>query len=194
MAAGAYAWPRFGAGADPEAAAARTREEAAAQGYAEGLARAEAERKNQREALASALAELPHQLERLGDEQVRAVAELAFAVARKLLRAELRTNPAVLEALVHEALTALEAGIEDARVLVCPDDHQPLVEALARLGDEAPSVSPKPDPSVPPGGVSVSLGVRSVEFDPLGRLESFAEQETSDGTGDRAPIGAEPAV
>ena len=181
MPADAYAWPRFGAAAEREAAEVKAREEAAARGYAEGMARAEAEAKRQRDALALGLKELTRQIESLGQSQARAVTELAFAVTRKLLIAEFRTSPAVLEALVQEALQALEAGIEQVRVLVNPADREPLLAALERLGTERPSLSLDADPSVPLGGVSVSLGARSVEFDPLARLESFVEQEMTDG-------------
>ena len=194
MALDAYAWPRFDAVVDHEAELARAREEAAQRGYAEGRARAEAELQRLRDALAQALAGLPEQVERLGEAQSRVVTELAFEVTRKLLIAELRTHPAVLQALVEEALTELEASLEDVRVLVNPADLEPLQAALARLGETAPELALKADPSVPLGGVSVSLGVRSVEFDPLARLESFVEQEVSDGAargaagGDRAAL------
>lgn len=176
-----YAWPRFGAAAEREAAEARALEEATARGYAEGKARAEAEGKRQRDALARSLVELTRQVEVLGETQARAVTELAFAVVRKLLVAELRTNPAVLQSLVETALGALEASLDQVRVLVNPADRDAMVEALERLGDEAPELVLKADPSVPLCGVSVSLGVRSVEFDPLARLESFVVQETSHG-------------
>ncbi|HEX7036028.1 MAG TPA: FliH/SctL family protein [Pseudomonadales bacterium] len=194
MALDAYAWPRFDAAVDHEAELRRAREEAAERGYAEGRVRAEAEVKRLRDALAEGLAGLSEQVERIGEAQSRAVTELAFAVARKLLIAELRTNPAVLQALVEEALAALEASLDDVRVLVNPADLEPLQTALTRLGEAAPELTLKADPSVPLGGVSVSLGVRSVEFDPLARLESFVEQEMSDGAarvaagGDRAAL------
>lgn len=192
MALDAYAWPRFDAVVDHEAERERARQEAAERGYAEGRARAEAEVRGQREALAKGLASIAQQVERIGAVQSRAVTELAFAVARRLLIAELRTNPNVLQALVEEALTALEVSVDDVRVLVNPADHQPLQAALERVGDAAPVVTLKSDPSVPLGGVSISLGARSVEFDPLARLESFVEQEINDGAardaagGDRA--------
>ena len=193
-AANAHAWPRFGAAPEREAAEARAREEAAARGYAEGLARAEAETKRQRENLAQGLSELTRQVESLGEMQARAVTELALAVTRKLLIAEVRTNPAVLQALVQEALEALEAGIEDVQVLVNPADREPLLAALNGLGEGAPALTLKADPSVPLGGLSVSLGARSVEFDPLSRLESFVEQEVSDGPAGGAPGGTDTAV
>jgi flagellar assembly protein FliH len=194
MPSDAYAWPRFGAALKQEAADARVREEAAASGYAEGKARAEAESKRQRDALATGLKNLTRQVESLGEAQARAVTELAFAVTRKLLIAELRTNPAVLTALVAEALQALEAGIDQVQVLVNPLDREPMQQALERLGEGAPALALEADPSVPEGGVSVTLGVKSVEFDPLARLESFAEQEMSDGAACGAARGPYPAV
>lgn len=191
MADSAYAWPSF---SSPGGRDARAREEAAEQGYADGLARAQAELAGQREALARGIAALAEHVENLGEAQARAVTELALTVTRALLRAELRTNPAVLEALVREALAALEAGLEDVKVLVNPADYDALTATLSGLPEADGIPAPAPDPSVPEGGVSVSLAARSVEFDPLGRLESFVEQEVSDGAVGVPPDGSRPPV
>ena len=191
----AYAWPSFGA-ADGQTAQARAREEAAARGYAEGKARAEAETKHHREALARALEDLHRRIEDLGEAQARAVTELAFAVARKLLIAELRTNPVVLRGLVDEALRALECDMEHVQVLVNPDDHDTLEAALARggSGTTLPKLRLEADAAVPPGGVSIALGARSVEFDPLGRLESFLEEEMSGDAACCPAVDPDPTV
>lgn len=181
--ASAYAWPRFGVVAeDPRAVAAQLGREAEERGFAEGRARGEAETRQQREALARALQALPAQLERLGEAQADALTEFAFTVARRLLRVELRSNPAAVRALIEEALSALDAELRAVTVVVNPADAAWLTALLeAEEGEPAPVV--QADPAVAAGCVSVSCGARSVDLDPLARLEAFIAEHPHGGEG-----------
>jgi flagellar biosynthesis/type III secretory pathway protein FliH len=107
------------------------------------------------------------------------IVELAMNVVHRLLLVELRTNPSVLETLVSEALEVLNAKLNDVQVLLNPEDYAMLHDR----DDASPfaALQLKEDAGVPLGGVSVSRGQQSVEFDPLGRLDAYSDKEFCDG-------------
>jgi flagellar assembly protein FliH len=111
---------------------------------AEGLAAAQAEINARLAAVADqarrldALLELQARpLARLDTEVEAQLAELAVAIARQLLRRELRTDPSQVIAVVRETVGLLPAAARDVRVVVHPDDaaliREKLVAPQARL-------------------------------------------------------------
>ena len=197
MAENSFAWPSFSPMAtdfnsqDPEAGAEsarekareeareEAREKARQEGYALGLAQAEEETARLHKALQESLATLSATAAQIQTDCSETIVELAMSVVHRLLLVELRANPTVLETLVSEALEVLNAKLNDVQVLLNPEDYAMLHDR----DDTSPfaALQLKEDAGVPLGGVSVSRGQQSVEFDPLGRLDAYSDKEYCDG-------------
>ena len=101
---------------------AQAREEGHAQGLLEGRAAAKLELTQQVARLTAILGALARPLDDVDVEVEQDIAQLAMAVARQLIRRELKTSPDEVIASVREALAALPAAARDVRVSVHPDD------------------------------------------------------------------------
>ncbi|PKM01368.1 MAG: flagellar assembly protein FliH [Gammaproteobacteria bacterium HGW-Gammaproteobacteria-6] len=101
---------------------AQAREEGHAQGLLEGRAVAKLELSRQVASLAGILNALAKPLDDVDIEIEQDIAHLAMAVARQLIRRELKTSPDEVIASVREALAALPAAAREVRVSVHPDD------------------------------------------------------------------------
>jgi flagellar assembly protein FliH len=110
------------------------REEARAQGLAAARQEIEA-RIAQLDAQAQRLAALvelqARPLARLDAEMEQQLAELAIAIARQLVRRELKTDPTQVIAVVRETVALLPAAARDVRVVVHPEDAALIRERLA---------------------------------------------------------------
>jgi flagellar assembly protein FliH len=105
--------------------------------YAEGLAAAQAEidaKLLQLEDQAHRLAALcdlqARPLARIDGEVEQQLAELAIAIARQLLRRELKIDPSQVIAVVRETVGLLPAAARDVRVIVNPEDATLIRERL----------------------------------------------------------------
>ncbi len=111
-------------------------DEGFAQGHQEGIekgledARVVIEQKLSQ--LDSILNLLAHPLEELDDVVIEQTAELAMAVARQLVRRELRTDPGQIIAVVREAINELPVSARKVRVMLHPDDASLVREAFSR--------------------------------------------------------------
>lgn len=113
-------------------------EEARAEGYAKGLAEGRAQaaeelghRVAEVEALLDALA---RPLQDLDAEVEHQLVELAMAVARQLVRRELRSRPDEVIGVVRQALSALPASARHVRVHLHPEDAA-LVKSALKPGE-----------------------------------------------------------
>jgi flagellar assembly protein FliH len=109
------------------------REEARAEGLA--AARAEidarvAQLDEQSRRLGALLDLQARPLARLDAEIEQQLAELAVAIARQLLRRELKTDPSQVIAVVRETVGLLPAAARDVRVIVHPEDAALIREKL----------------------------------------------------------------
>jgi flagellar assembly protein FliH len=161
---------------------ARLLAEGRAQGRAEAAAEREALVAGPLGALARLVAGLTAERAAFQREHERELLRLAFAVAHRLLRAELRSNPAVVEGKLRELLGLLEQAAS-YRVLVNPAD---LAAASALLAAEGRSLfgdlpwALKPDPRLPAGAVALegdAARLESICADELVRLEQQLEAE-----------------
>ena len=87
-----------------------------------------------------------------------ATVELAMAIARKVVHAEVRCHPDIVVAVTREALTRI-VDQERIRIHVNPEDlpvvTQALVDELAGQAKSADAVAVEPDGAVLPGGCRV---------------------------------------
>ncbi|MEO8308290.1 MAG: flagellar assembly protein FliH [Pseudomonadota bacterium] len=127
-------------------------EEAEAEGRATGLAAAQQEiatRLSQLDATARGLdATLTAIARPLAQSQVQLheqIAELAIAIARQLIRRELKTDPSQVIAVVRETVALLPAAARNVRVLMHPEDAALLRERLETpQGESAWSIQEDP--------------------------------------------------
>lgn len=136
-----------------EASYARGHEAGVAAGRAELQARlAEAQARVAR--LDALLGLMAQPLQQLDEEIEQQLLALAVAIARQLVRRELRTDPAQVIAVIREAVARLPAAARDVRVHLHPEDAAVVRECLAApAGERAWSIVE--DPSLARGGCLV---------------------------------------
>jgi flagellar assembly protein FliH len=126
--------------------------EAEAAGRAAGLAAAQREYEGrlrqadeQCASLRSALQALARPLAQVDDEVHAQIVQLALAVARGLVRRELRADPAQIIGIVRETVSLLPANSRGVRVMLHPEDAALMRERLPASGpDQAWSISEDP--------------------------------------------------
>ncbi|WP_119967474.1 FliH/SctL family protein [Simplicispira lacusdiani] len=180
----------------------QAREEAFAQGEAQGHAQATLEWQQrmddyvagQGQEAAQRLDALVRTLNAsLGDLQqnmAQGVLELACEIARQVVRQELRSNPHALKPVVQEALGMLVTDGRPATVRLNPEDHA-LVGAALQQEVAAASLQWVADATVPPGGCLVEQAGTVVDgslekrweraIAPLGLASAWQENEHGDG-------------
>jgi flagellar assembly protein FliH len=164
----AFVWPDLGgrsiADEAPESVRRQAEEAGHAEGYARGLeegrAAARAEVESLRGELTRSIEELESRLETLVDQRAEQLAELVRALCHKVLGWELTTSHELLEEIVAEGMSRLEAEAGEAEVYLNPEDHALIVAAYHG------SLKLHPDPQVPRSGVSVRLPVQAADFHP----------------------------
>ena len=96
--------------------------EAFAQGLAEGRAAGQAEIRVQVERLEAMLHELTQPFEVLDEEVERELLTLAMALARQIVRRELKADPTQIIGIIREAIGALPVAAREIRVQLHPED------------------------------------------------------------------------
>ena len=104
--------------------------------------------------LEAATQQLDASLAAMQQHMAQDVLQLACALARQVVRQELRTNPQALQPVVAEALDMLVADGRPATVRLHPDDHAQVGAAL-RDAFAGKSLQWLPDADVAPGGCRV---------------------------------------
>lgn len=129
--------------ADMQGAERRVWQEAEAAGRAAGLeaARADIEARTRKLDLATrrmetALQALSRPLAHMDDSVHEQITRLAVALARALVRRELRTEPEQIIGIVRETVSLLPASTRGVRVLLHPEDGALVRERLATAGPE----------------------------------------------------------
>lgn len=99
-------------------------------GRQEGLASIQAQLAEQGVRLDALMQELTHPLRALENEIFEELSALAIALARQLIRRELRTDPGQIIAVAREALSALPSGSRKVQLHLHPDDVELVRQAL----------------------------------------------------------------
>lgn len=125
-------------------------DEAWAAGYAAGKSEAHAHV----ERLDALMRTFARPLEELDATVEEALVALAVAVARQIIRRELRTDEGEIVAVVREALALLPVGVREVRVHLHPDDAR-VVRALAQTSPQEQVWRIVEDPALARGGCRV---------------------------------------
>jgi len=115
---------------------AEAHEEAFAQGLAEGRAAGRAEVRAQVDRLSGMFYDLAKPFEALDIEVERELLTLAMALARQIVRRELKTDPTQIIGIIREAIAALPVAAREVRVHLHPEDAAVVRENLAPTESE----------------------------------------------------------
>jgi flagellar assembly protein FliH len=97
------------------------------------------------------------------DQQVqRQLATLAGAIARQIVRRELKTQPDEIVAVVRETVALLPISAREVRVHLHPDDAE-LVRTRLSVASAQPAWSLVEDPMLARGGCRVTSGPSSID-------------------------------
>ena len=105
------------------------------QGREEGLAASDAEQQVLVARLQGIMESLDEPLAQLDEAVEEALVTLAIAIARQLIRRELRTNPGEVVAVVREAMAALPIASRNVHLALHPDDATLVRKAIALESD-----------------------------------------------------------
>ncbi len=133
------------------------------QGRQEGLEAARREMEARVEALDRMLQEMARPLDELDERIEEELVALALAVARQLIRRELRTDPGQIVATIREAVRLLPSAGGEIRLELHPEDAA-LVRELLRLDDgESRAWRIQEDPTLSRGGCRVANATSRID-------------------------------
>jgi flagellar assembly protein FliH len=141
--------------------------EAFEQGLAEGRDAGRAEVRAQVERLSGMFYDLAKPFETLDAEVERELLTLAMALARQIVRRELKTDPTQIIGIIREAIAALPVAAREVRVHLHPEDAAVVREHLAPTESERAWTMVE-DPVMARGGCQVSTNTSRIDM----RLET----------------------
>ena len=136
--------------------------EAFAQGLAEGREAGRGEVRAQVEKLAGMFYDLAKPFEVLNAEVERELLTLAMALARQIVRRELKTDPTQIIGIIRDAMAALPVAAREVRVHLHPEDASVVRENLA------PTISERAwtlveDPVMARGGCQITTTTSRID-------------------------------
>jgi flagellar assembly protein FliH len=146
---------------------AEAHKEAFEQGLAEGREAGRAEVRAQVERLSGMFYDLAKPFEVLDAEVEHELLTLSMALARQIVRRELKTDPTQIIGIIREAIAALPVAARDVRVHLHPEDAAVVRQHLAPTENERAWVIVE-DPVMARGGCQVSTSTSRIDM----RLET----------------------
>ena len=137
-------------------------QEAFEQGLAEGREAGRAQVRVQVEQLAGMFYDLAKPFEELDAEVERELLTLAMALARQIVRRELKADPTQIIGIIREAIAALPVAARDVRVHLHPEDAAVVRQNLAPTESER-AWQIVEDPVMARGGCQVTTATSRVD-------------------------------
>ena len=141
---------------------AEAHKEAFEQGLTEGREAGRAEVRAQVERLSGMFYDLTKPFEELDAEVERELLTLAMALARQIVRRELKTDPTQIIGIIREAIAALPVAAREVRVHLHPEDAAVVREHLAPTESER-AWSIVEDPVMARGGCQISSATSRID-------------------------------
>src|SRR6185312_12899073 len=141
---------------------AEAHKEAFEQGLAEGREAGRAEVRAQVERLAGMFYDLAKPFEVLDAEVERELLTLAMALARQIVRRELKTDPTQIIGIIREAIAALPVAARDVRVHLHPEDAAVVRQHLAPTESERAWAIVE-DPVMARGGCQITTATSRID-------------------------------
>jgi flagellar assembly protein FliH len=150
-------------------------------GFAEGLARAKGEIENQKDVLKTVIQQLSEPRPLLDEVQTDDILRFALAVAGKIVKTEILTNP---RCIIENAVDALgrSQGVTRAVIRVNPRDIEFLTEAMSELKERSDDVNIviQEDASIDRGGCILETQNGSVDARVGVKMREIANELLSD--------------
>lgn len=150
-------------------------EQGYAQGREQGSAASDAEQQVLVARLEGIMKSLSEPLADLDEAVEEALVTLAIAIARQLIRRELRTNPGEVVAVVREAMAALPLASRNVQLYLHPDDATLVRKAMALESDTSLWTIVE-DPVLTRGGCRVESDPSRIDASVESRLASVIAQ------------------
>jgi flagellar assembly protein FliH len=166
--------------------------EAFAQGLAEGRDAGRGEVRAQVERLAGMFYDLAKPFEVLNAEVERELLTLAMALARQIVRRELKTDPTQIIGIIRDAIAALPVAAREVRVHLHPEDAAVVRQNLAPTESERAWTMIE-DPVMARGGCQITTTTSRIDARLETRLAAIlselmgTERQTSQLRGGSAP-------
>jgi flagellar assembly protein FliH len=166
--------------------------EAFAQGLAEGREAGRGEVRAQVERLAGMFYDLAKPFEVLNAEVERELLTLAMALARQIVRRELKTDPTQIIGIIRDAIAALPVAAREVRVHLHPEDAAVVRQNLAPTESERAWTMVE-DPVMARGGCQITTTTSRIDARLETRLAAIlselmgTERHTSQPRGGSAP-------
>lgn len=127
-------------------------------GYAAGLAEIQV----QADRLMQIISTLHEPLAQLDDQMEKELAALSIAIARQIVRRELKTDPGQIVAVVREAVASLPVGSRNVNLHLHPEDAALVRNALSLTGNDK-TWRVVEDPLVMRGGCNVVTDISRID-------------------------------
>jgi flagellar assembly protein FliH len=137
-------------------------QEAFDQGLAEGNAAGRAEVRAQVERLSAMFCDLAKPFEVLDAEVERELLALAMALARQIVRRELKTDPTQIIGIIRDAIAALPSAAREVRVHLHPEDAAVVRQHLAPTESERAWTIVE-DPVMARGGCQINTATSRID-------------------------------
>jgi flagellar assembly protein FliH len=154
---------------------AEAHKEAFQQGLEEGRQAGRAEIRAQVERLAGMFHDLAKPFEMLDAEVERELLTLAMALARQIVRRELKSDPTQIIGIIREAIAALPVAARDVRVHLHPEDAAVVRDNLAPTESER-AWNMIEDPVMARGGCQITTATSRIDARLETRLASILSE------------------
>ena len=154
---------------------AEAHKEAFEQGLEEGRSAGRAEVKAQVDRLAGMFYDLAKPFDALDAEVERELLTLAMALARQIVRRELKTDPTQIIGIIREAIAALPVATRDVRVHLHPEDAAVVKQHLAPTENERAWTIIE-DPVMARGGCQITSSTSRIDARLETRLGSILSE------------------
>jgi flagellar assembly protein FliH len=155
-------------------------------GHEQGYAAGQAEVSEIASNLEQVLTCLEEPLENMDDQVVNEMATLSIAIARQLIRRELKTDPGQIVAVVRAALAALPSASRKVSLYLHPDDSE-LVRSALSLDDGGQRWKLVVDPLLSRGGCKVVTETSAIDATVETRLAAVIAKTFGGNRGEDVP-------
>lgn len=154
----------------------QARQEAFELGRREGLEKGRVEAAKEVERLQSILGLLEAPLEALDERLVEEITTLALAIARHVIRREIRTDPGQIMAVVQQAAEVLPVAARRVRLFLNPEDAKTVRETMKLSSEHGGGWELIEDPAIGRGGCRVETESSRIDATIEKRLATIAAE------------------
>ncbi|MFT5174990.1 MAG: flagellar assembly protein FliH [Gammaproteobacteria bacterium] len=148
-------------------------EDGFAKGFAQGMQLAQTQTSENLKVLAQLTAYVREPMAMLDEQVDDELVRLVLAIARQVVRREVRTDPQQIVAVVREACGALDDVRGNLRIALHPDEAR-LVRAMFTAEESLAAIVVEEDPSITRGGCTVKSEISFVDAQVEARIARIA--------------------